>query len=175
MKRNPNPRAHPTLKDAVSVTRFWNLVQKGEPDACWPWLGDTDRNGYGVFLWRGKRAPAHSLALSFTTGEVRLPGLDTCHSCDNPPCCNPAHLRFDTRAGNMADASARQRAANGNTLLTPEKVRLIRERRAAGARQSDLARDFGVGEGSISLIVRGRQWKNAGGPIQTERKYHRGR
>ena len=48
------------------------------------------------------------------------------------------------------------------------------ERRANGARQKDLAEDFGVTDGQISMIVRGIRWADAGGPIQTERKCCRG-
>lgn len=174
MRRTPNQRPAAHLADAVSTTRFWSLVQRGDPSDCWPWGGDTDRNGYGVFVFQGKKYGAHELALSFTTGEARIPKLDTCHSCDRPDCVNPAHLRFDTRRANVADMIARGRAPRPGRLTDAEIV-TIRERRAAGARQIDLARDFGVTNGHISMIVRGKQWADAGGPIETERRYTRGK
>lgn len=34
---------------------------------------------------------------------------DGCHTCDNPPCCNPAHLYVGTRKQNVADAVERRR------------------------------------------------------------------
>ena len=55
MRRNPNPRPAPHLADAVSVTRFWSLVEAPDGDMCWPWQGDTDRAGYGVFFFQGKK------------------------------------------------------------------------------------------------------------------------
>jgi hypothetical protein len=149
------------------------LVQRGADDECWPWQGDTDRAGYGIFVWHERRRRAHEMALSFTTGEVRLERLETCHSCDNPPCCNPAHLRFDTRQSNVDECIARGRARKA-TKITPEDVVLMRERRAAGARQTDLAAQFGLTDGSVSMIIRGIRWPDAGGPIETERKYYRG-
>jgi hypothetical protein len=97
----------------------------------------------------------------------------TCHSCDNPPCCNPSHLRFDTPAANVADMHARGREVNA-VKITDDQVRLIRERRALGARQLDLADQFGVDQNYISMLVRGLRRPKAGGPIQIERKYHRG-
>lgn len=163
----------PLYADAVSVTRFWRLVDVRSETECWLWRGDTDRSGYGVFVYQGRKAGAHEYALSFTTGERRAEGLDTCHSCDNPPCCNPLHLRFDTRTGNVRDMHERGRARNGSALTDADVV-LIRERRAAGARQIDLAEQFGLTDGAVSMIVRGIRWPNAGGPIQTERKYIRG-
>lgn len=173
MKRNPNRHAHAELRDAVDVTRFWGLVQRKGDDECWVWQGDTDRNGYGVFQWHGRIYPAHELALSFATGEVRHPQLDSCHSCDNAPCCNPRHLRFDTRLSNVTDMISRGRQGKSGKL-SPEQVVLIRERRAAGARQKDLAEQYGISGGQVSLIVRGIRWPELGGPIETERRYSRG-
>lgn len=174
MRRSPNPRPAPHLADALSVTRFWSLAQRGSVDECWDWKGDRNRDGYGVFVFQGKQYGAHELALSFSTGEARLPELDTCHSCDRPECVNPAHLRFDTRRANVADMIARGRASRPGRL-TDADIITIRRRRAAGARQVDLSRDFGVTDGQISMIVRGKRWPNVGGPIETERKYNRGK
>ena len=87
---------------------------------------------------------------------------------------NPAHLRFDTRRANVADMITRGRAPRPGRL-TDADIITIRERRAAGARQADLARDFGVTDGQISMIVRGKRWPNVGGPIETERRYNRGK
>lgn len=173
MRRNPNRHAHPELRDAVDVSRFWSLVDRRGDDDCWPWGGDTDGKGYGVFVFHGRKAGAHEYALSFTTGEQRLPKLDTCHSCDNPSCVNPRHLRFDTRQANVDDMVGRGRMARPGKL-TDQQIILIRERRAAGARQQDLADQFGVSDGAISMIVRGIRWAAVGGPIETERKYTHG-
>lgn len=53
-----------------------------------------------------------------------------------------------------------------NQRLTDEQVRKIREMRAAGAPQDELAEYFGVSQAHVSRIVLGRQRKTAGGPIQ---------
>ena len=165
--------AHPEFATAVTVSRFWRLVDVKAPDECWPWLGDTS-DGYGLFTFNGRRYGAHELSLSFSTGEKRHPSLDTCHSCDNPPCVNPAHLRFDTRLSNVREMHERGRNRN-TTKLTAEEVALIRERRAMGARQKDLAEQFGITDGLVSMIVRGLRWKDAGGPIEKKRKYRNGK
>lgn len=170
--RHVNNDPHPSLSDAVSVSRFWRNVDVRENNQCWPWTGLMDRKGYGVFTWHGCRRPAHEMALSFTTGELRLKGLDTCHSCDNPSCCNPHHLRFDTRAGNVADMIERGRNAP-RRKLTDEDIVTIRQRRANGARQKDLADQFGVTNGQISMIVRGVRRPNVGGPIESVRAQYR--
>lgn len=53
-----------------------------------------------------------------------------------------------------------------NKILTDEQVRKIREMRARGAPQSELAELFDVSQAQISRIVLGKQRKEAGGPIQ---------
>ena len=172
-RRRVNLDPHPELAEAVTISRFWRSITIGSDGDCWLWTGDTDDDGYGVFFYAGRMRRAHELALSFTTGEQRLPSLDTCHSCDNPPCCNPSHLRFDTRKSNVDDMASRGRGVTPNRKLTDEQIITIRERRASGARQSDLAEQYGVSDGQISMIVRGIRWPHIGGPIETERKYRK--
>jgi hypothetical protein len=158
---------------AVRVTEFWSLIDRsGGDDACHPWGGYVE-DGYGQFYLDGEMRGAAELARTFTTGEERLPSLDTCHRCDNPPCCNPRHVRFDSRLSNVREMHERGRAARPGRL-TDEQVREIRERRAAGARQIDLAADYGITDGAVSMIVRGLNWPNAGGPIQARRQYRHG-
>ena len=54
-RRSQNRDPHPMFRDAISVTRFWSLVDKRGEHDCWPWLGDFDKDGYGVFFFNGKR------------------------------------------------------------------------------------------------------------------------
>jgi len=160
---------HESLREAVTVSRFWRNVDVRSDVECWPWRGDSRRDGYGVFYFDGRMWGAHELALSFSTGEKRHPSLITCHSCDNPTCCNPSHLRFDTPQANVDDMHARGRAHVGERAsrykLTDRDVLLMRERRALGARHKDLASDFGVTISAVTAIVHGRNWKHVGGPI----------
>lgn len=172
-RRRVSPHAHPDLADAVTVSRFWRMVDTSDPDGCWPWLGDSD-DGYGVFFYQGRMRRAAELALSFTTGEKRLPELDTCHACDNPPCCNPAHLRFGTRQSNVDEMCERGRALTGErsplAKLTDATVLEMRLRRAAGARQKDLAAQYGISSAYVSDIVNGLAWSHVGGPITGKSK-----
>lgn len=137
---------------AVRVTEFWRSVSMRGDDECWPWTGYVNEDGYGEFFFVGKMRGAHELAVTFTTGEVKDPGLDTCHSCDNPPCCNPRHLRFGTRLENVADMIERGRMRTGSrhpfAKLTEAMVVEIRvppaQRRHAEGSCCGLRRQRGV-------------------------------
>lgn len=92
---------------------FWDKVDKsGGVDSCWVWTGALNANGYGSAYIDGKRVIASRHALSLKLGRAIRPGFFACHTCDNPPCVNPAHLWEGTQSENMRDCSAKNRNKN---------------------------------------------------------------
>jgi hypothetical protein len=117
------------------VARFWSKVSKDGPvpehapelGPCWPWTGDTDEQGYGIFSWVDDGHPKKTKAHRWLLGHLRSKPLsrvageeDACHRCDNPPCCNPGHLYVGTRAQNLADALERKRLWQQNVDECPQ-------------------------------------------------------
>lgn len=104
------------------------IDRSGGPDACWPWTGGRIK-GYGQTTIHGRRRVyAHRLALMDALGRELLPGYMALHHCDNPPCCNPAHLYEGTAKDNSFDAHTRGRAVNLRGSKRPDvRVRLLRE------------------------------------------------
>jgi len=97
------------------AARFWTKVDRsGGPDACWPWMAARNRSGYGVFQIEGRQESAPRVAWALTNGPIP-DGLWIRHTCDNPPCANPAHLLPGTHLDNMRDRSERDRAPKGAT------------------------------------------------------------
>jgi hypothetical protein len=86
--------------------RFWKHVQIGAESECWPWLGAIADNGYGRFKRGGDRgvAQAHRVAWALANEQDVPDGLHVLHSCDNRPCCNPAHLRAGSQRENVREA-----------------------------------------------------------------------
>jgi hypothetical protein len=80
-------------------TGFMSRVCQGAPDACWPWTGKKHSRGYGYF--RGMRV--HRIAWEIENGCKIPEGLIILHSCDNPICVNPAHLKCGTQKDNIRD------------------------------------------------------------------------
>lgn len=77
---------------------------------CWVWPFPLNGTVYPQTTFNGRRMRAGHIAL-ILDGRLRppAPGNHSLHSCDNPPCCNPAHLRWGTSADNSADMVSRGR------------------------------------------------------------------
>ena len=89
--------------------RFEEKVDKGKPDDCWEWNAARDASGYGAFKLKGEKVGAHRVAWMLANKEPIPEGEQVMHSCDNPACCNPKHLRLGSHSDNMADAGAKGR------------------------------------------------------------------
>jgi hypothetical protein len=122
-----NPRH---LKGGSLADRLEAQVDKsGGPEACWPWTGYTFKR-YGRL--RTKRGTpwvfAHRLAYMLAYGVELSPETLVMHTCDNPPCCNPVHLRPGTDAENVADCIAKKRNSRGeNHRKAARNAKAVRE------------------------------------------------
>ncbi len=164
--------------------RFWSHVDtSGGMFACWPWQASRNASGYGHFDHSG----AHRFALQLALGRPLGEGMEACHTCDNPPCCNPAHLFEGTHQDNVDDRNVKGRTAqgdhvpperrargdrhparriagwgqgerNGRHRLTEDDVRTIRRRLAERVRWIDIAAEFGISKPAVSHIAAGRTW-----------------
>lgn len=128
---------------------------------CWEWTGYRDRKGYGRMQ---DNALGEVLAhrISYIEHHGPIPdGLHVLHSCDNPPCINPDHLRVGTNDDNMRDRAERNRHArlfgerNPRAKLTESDVLAIR---LSSLPQKELAARYAVSQSNISVIKRRESW-----------------
>lgn len=135
-------------------------VQHRDRSECWTDGGfNTNDSGYPMV---GRKFIGH-LAME-ADGRPRPDGASQLHSCDNPSCWNPGHLRWGTHAENMADMVARGRsnpvrgADHRSAKLSEEDVRSIRRRVANGEGQRALGREFRVNASTVNRIVKSTYW-----------------
>ena len=81
---------------------------------CWEWQGHRTPKGYGRTDVQGRKEGTHRWAYALYNCVEIPTGMQVCHSCDNPPCCNPAHLRLGTQGDNIRDAAAKSRLLTGD-------------------------------------------------------------
>ena len=130
-----------------------------EPNGeCLEWTRCINAYGYGVTKAYGKYWRTHRLALHLEGIDVT--GHHVLHSCDNPLCCNPAHLRTGTPAENSADKVSRGRQARGTKVssakLTEQDVLEIRA--ITGMTHRAIAELYGVTQSNISMIINRKSW-----------------
>lgn len=105
-----------------AIPFFWSQIDRSGGDAaCWPWLGIRHEKGYGIFFVGGQIYRAHRASYRLFVGAFDEL-LAICHSCDNPPCVNPAHLWAGSILANNQDRAAKGRARGP---LTPRPIKTV--------------------------------------------------
>lgn len=167
------------------IARFWEKVDIRGEDECWPWMAARIGNGYGSFTIANKKrgglkVVASRISCYLAHGPCTQSWNKTLHSCDNPPCCNPAHLRWGTQQHNVDDAVERNRhvlppkntpgrnvgkmpvgSAVYNQSLTEAQVREIwRLHLIGGMTTSQIAMAVGAKQHTVADVARGRSWRH---------------
>lgn len=153
-------------RQRLALEEFWSHVDRRGPNDCWPWIAALDKKGYGKVGIRSLDQcgrGAHQVAYVITHNMDPIPeGINVCHSCDNPPCCNPAHLFLGTQKDNLKDCAVKMRtargSANGQAKLTEDNIRQIFILKDRGASSKRLAEMFSITRGSITRILAGGRW-----------------
>ena len=145
------------------IKMFWDKVSVGHPSVCWPWMRCRNQDGYGRVNFGGVLHSSHRIAYFLTHKKDPESSL-VLHSCDNPSCCNPAHLFLGTDQDNPDD---KIRKGKGNhyqgenhprATLSDDKVKEIK--RIIVIFKNNLAKDFGIKPAQVDAIYARRQWKH---------------
>jgi hypothetical protein len=180
-----------TLMTLAQAERFWTYITRcSHGDACtqccWEWQGCRQWRGYGLFsvgntaVGQRRNVATHRLMSLFASGEIPT-GVHVLHTCDNPPCCNPAHLWRGTKADNILDMVQKGRSLSGDrnparrwpeklprgerhgmARLIPAQVLAIRALQGTMTQQ-EIARHFRISPYHVSNIHRRRNWKHLPG------------
>lgn len=146
------PGPPPATLDAV-----WAGVSVRGPDQCWPWTKRRNAKGYGLLVVAGQAWRAHRAVYVAARGKIPE-GQIVRHRCDNPSCCNPAHLELGTVADNNRDARERGRHVaprglrHGKAKLSDRQVARIRMDPRKG---TAIAADYGISPSTVSMIRSG--------------------
>lgn len=164
MKNRGKPRNTPEV--------IWGKVDVRDEMQCWPWKSWCGTGGYGRVEIDGKSYYAHRVIfdLSFpgviylNAPEDRRAHGYLMHTCDNPKCCNPLHLKFCTHAENMADKKNKGRCPDfkgekgPRAKLSLKDVEEIRWIASKGIAASESGKIYGVHKSTIKHAINGRHY-----------------
>jgi hypothetical protein len=141
---------------------LWNNLTK--TDSCWFWNKSVNQSGYGSIRVGPTSVLSHRAAFVLAGNSMFLDKC-ICHTCDNPSCCNPAHLYQADHKTNMADMKIKNRRKNigcgelnGRAKLTNLTAKNIRDKRSKGISLKDLSNEFNVSISTISRVCRMENW-----------------
>lgn len=133
-----------------------------ETDDCIEWPFKRQKDGYPHIKIRGEGTKlAHRIVCERAHGKPGFHPNHAAHSCHNPPCINPRHLRWATPRQNSADIreSGRWKSIVGeghpSSKLTKAQVLAIFASKGPARIQ---AKKYGVSRETISSIRRGINW-----------------
>lgn len=146
-----------------SIARYWRSVDRGARDACWPWTGLLDRDGYGQITIERRVFKTHRVSWLIHHGPIPV-SMCVCHACDNRRCCNPEHLFLGTQQENTADRERKGRNARTPKKLDAQAVREIRRASIEGHKTAAIAGAYGISGRMVRLIVLRRAWTHVDDP-----------
>lgn len=160
--------AHYDTLTTDQIARFTNNMKRRvlhTPSGCVEVVGVPVHSGHQQISIGSMAHPpwlrvrAHVFAWE-VAHKCRVPaGKVVMHSCDNPRCINPEHLKAGTQGENVYDSIQKGRYnAFGRQKLNAKQVREIRRRAATGERHKDIAKDFGLARHSVCAIANRHSW-----------------
>ena len=118
------------LEYVIRNAHHINVVKHDAWNSCWAWKGpvlETHEHFNYSIMTRGKKSElGHRFFAELMTGNVK--DLVVMHTCDNPNCVRPSHLKVGTQLDNVKDMIAKGRKQK----LSAEDVRDIRKREMSG-------------------------------------------
>lgn len=159
----------------ITGDELWNWfvssLDKKEND-CWEWSGCRVNGKYGLMVYNGGVILTHRYALTHMLKKDIPKDIYVLHSCNNPPCCNPAHLREGTHQENMTQRNTEGRLAmgkehgdkvrgekQGGSKLTETQVIELRKN-TENLSQNALADKYNVSRWNVRRIQQGISWKH---------------
>lgn len=152
-------RLHANLQDLLK-----NAVR--DDNNCLIWQLCKTEKGYPIYSINKQPKKVHRLVCALIYGQPTGNKNHALHSCDNPSCINPDHLRWGSNQDNIDDKIARNRHKtspqfgknNPMAKLSDSIVLEIRQLKAARVRIADIAAAYGIAEVTVRKVSTGERW-----------------
>lgn len=144
-----------------AVDRILMQITVDPVSQCWEFSGTPSDDGYGRISIFGSFYRASRVMYVAEHGCEIPDGAGVCHTCDNPPCVNPAHLFQGSQLDNTQDCATKGRLAsgerNGHCTISDAQVRQMFEWHEQGVMRIHIAQRLGVHTSTVSRILSGKR------------------
>lgn len=160
-KTKPTKTCGCILSKEEILNKYTHIKENG----CLEWTGYKDKKGYGQAHHYYKRLFAHRLSWMVHKGEIPE-GMLVCHTCDNPPCCNPDHLFLGTYKENIQDMirKGRSNTPKGERVrsskLKNSDIYEIKKLFEKGYSMQEISNIYMCARSTISNIINRKTWKH---------------
>lgn len=140
-------------------------------NGCMVWTG-AKLKGYGQITIKGVTTKLHRFVLEQKLQRPLGEHMCALHSCNNPSCCNPAHITEGTNKENVDYKVSCNRQSKGTThgdymrgeknayaKLTESDIREIRNAKGR-ILQTELAAKYNITRNHVSAIQLKRVWRH---------------
>lgn len=162
LRRYGNPCAGGTSHGAP-LAWLHDVALNTETYSCveWPFAKAV---GYGSVRVHGQTVGAHRHVCELAHGQPLDPSMEAAHSCGNPACCNPHHLRWATPAENSADKKTHGTQPVGERVggakFKNADILEMRRLRKCGLTFQEIADQFNHDIGATRRIIIGETWSH---------------
>lgn len=154
--------------DQKDIDRFWSKIIFPEDveDYCWEYDGGKNKYGYGQFSLNNYPIYSHRFSFMIHNQNVDISDKLILHSCHNPGCVNPKHLRPGTHQDNMDDRNNADRQVKGSRVwsskINDDIVREILTSINSGEfkNYNHVYEYFDISKLSLTNILNENNWKN---------------
>ena len=144
----------------TEIERLEHYTDKKGHDDCWLWLSNKDKDGYGTMRSGSKNKRAHRVAYEHYIGKIPK-GKLVLHSCNNPSCVNPNHLRVGVHNDNMRDRfKAGNYTASEKHPNSKFSNKIVEKVRVSVGSYAKIGKLFNMSATQVGNIKRGDQRKN---------------
>lgn len=157
--RAPEPKT--PMRSTITFARN-ALASQSDDCILWPYGTRGQISPYGqMYDPDDKKCHTASRWVCEKVHGKPFEGAHACHSCNNPQCVNPRHLRWGTTKDNVQDAvKAGRRATGEKAPLAKLTDALVAEMRKSSETHVYWSKILGVSTRNIRMARTGKTWKH---------------